>query len=313
LPNSIPGRNRIINGNFQGWQRGTSFTGTTKYGPDRWQVGNASGTWTVSQQPGATSGSYKCRVQRNSSATDTTVLGITSSLTRDMCIGMAGNVATLSYTITAGPNFSASGSLVSVTIKTGTGTADVSSVTTGFTGSTTLSTTQVISTTETRYSYTTAAFGSTVTQASVGISFTPVGTAGVGDYFDVSNIQLEVSPTATSFEYMNYCDTIRACEFFFQVTAAGNGYGSGTGGQFSISTRTYMRTIPTILATGALVITDGAGNFAQSSGNISQSLFTNGSGCLIGLNNFGLGGVTRPFIFNFSVNGNYITMDSELT
>jgi hypothetical protein len=313
LPNSVPGRNRIINGNFQGWQRGTTFSTTVKYGPDRWQVGNSVGSWVVSQQPGPTSGSYKCRILRNFSTSDTTALGITTSLTRDMCIGMAGNIVTLSYTATAGPSFSASGSLIAVTIKTGTGTTDVSSVTTGFTGSTTLSTTQVISTTETRYSYTTVALGSTVTQISAGLSYTPSGTAGFGDYFDVSNIQLEISPTATSFEYMNYCNTIRACEYFFQTTAAGIGYGAGTGGQFCISTRTYMRTIPTILTTGALVVTDGAANYTQSSGHISQSLFANGSGCLIGLDNYTFGGVTRSMIFNFSVNGNYITMDSELT
>jgi hypothetical protein len=37
------GRNLLINGNFDVWQRGTSFTGLAGYGPDRWSTGISGG------------------------------------------------------------------------------------------------------------------------------------------------------------------------------------------------------------------------------------------------------------------------------
>ena len=43
-------RNRIINGNFDFWQRGTSFTGN-EYGADRWLHGRLGTTHTVTRQP----------------------------------------------------------------------------------------------------------------------------------------------------------------------------------------------------------------------------------------------------------------------
>ena len=50
------GKNKIINGDFGIWQRGTSFTTTDTFTADRWRSVGATGTFTVSQQaftPGA--------------------------------------------------------------------------------------------------------------------------------------------------------------------------------------------------------------------------------------------------------------------
>ena len=39
----LSGRNRLINGAMQCWQRGTSFSGNSAYNADRWKVDNNSG------------------------------------------------------------------------------------------------------------------------------------------------------------------------------------------------------------------------------------------------------------------------------
>ena len=130
----IPGLNRVLNGDFQVWQRGAggsaSFAvsaSTTVYTADRWQVSvGASTATTVAQTAGATSGSYLCKVQRNSGQTGTAVMYLCTSLTRDMCVGAAGNVVTLSFQAAAGINFSPTSGNITVTVYSGTGSTDIS-------------------------------------------------------------------------------------------------------------------------------------------------------------------------------------------
>lgn len=221
---SIPGKNICINGDFQVWQRGAGGSATfaipastTQYIVDRWQVfTGANEATTVTQTAGATSGSYLCTLQRNNAQTGTTNISITSSFTRDMCIGMAGNKVTVSFKAKAGANFSAAGSLLGVFLNTGTGSTDISALT-GFTGSANpILTTQAITTTLTQYSITsTAATGATVTQAAIQFYFTPVGTAGVDDSFSITDVQVEISPAATPFERLGFDQQLARCQKFY--------------------------------------------------------------------------------------------------
>lgn len=269
------GRNRVVNGDFQIWQRGAggsaSFaqaaSATVFYYADRWQFTNSNGAaTTVAQTAGATSGSYLARVQRNAAETSTNPIILCTSLTRDMCIGMAGNAVTLSFKARAGADFSAASSAITIAIYSGTGTADTSGIGGAFTGSSLVSNpTQVITTTLANYSVTTAALGATVTQLAVQFYFAGVGAAGAADYFDITDVQVEVSNQQTPFERKNfaqqYADCLPFyCKSFLYSTAPAQNVGAATNEHYfnatvagastmfsgSIYWPTRMRAAPTV-------------------------------------------------------------------
>lgn len=304
-------KNMLFNGGLKLWQRGTSFSvnSTSAYTADRWQGSTSANTSTFSQQAGATSGSFIMRVQRNNAVTNTTAINFVQSLTREMGQGAAGNIVTLSFFARSGANFSAASSNLTVQIITGTGTADVS-VLSGFTGqANAVSATQAITSTLTRYSFSTSALGSTVTQLAALIGYTPVGTAGAADYFEITDIQLEISPLATNVERICYAEEVNRCKYFYQIVAGASGMCGGTN-SVQLSLLYTMRVTPTVGATGVINITDTTANYAQSSFASTNLLTANGG--LLGLSNFtGLTNL-RPINMNPTVNNNYITLSSEL-
>ena len=242
---TIPGVNRVINGDFQIWQRGAggaaAFTavlsGTTLYTADRWQFQIAGGGGTsgaCSQVAGPTSGSYLAKVQRTAANAGVDNITFITSLTRDMCLGAAGNVVTISFKAKAGANFSAA--TMAVAVFAGTGTADVSSLTTGFTGQTTAITQNVTLTGGlTNYIYTSPAIlGATVTQLAAQFQFIPVGTAGADDSFYITDVQIDISPQQTPFQRKSFGVALQECERFYRKTflygtAPAQNIGAGAG------------------------------------------------------------------------------------
>lgn len=96
LPN-LSGRNRLINGNFDVWQRATSFTATTSgvYTADRWLCQTVSGTGTVSRLThslaNAAYGKYYLSYNQNKASGTIILQRIESVLT------FAGQIAILSF------------------------------------------------------------------------------------------------------------------------------------------------------------------------------------------------------------------------
>ena len=249
LPLSISGKNRIINGDFQVWQRGAGNTasflgipgGTTRYISDRWQiaVGGASNAY-ANQFAGATSGSYLAQVGRTAANADVSSIIIATSLTRSMSIGSAGNFITLSFKARKGANYSAAGNLLSCVVYSGTGNTDISGINGAYPGFLTpINTTIVLTNNLTQYSITSAAVvGATATQLSVNFSHTPTGVAGADDAFYITDVQLEIGITATPFERNDFATQLEACQFFYQksflyTTAPVQNAGVATGTEFS--------------------------------------------------------------------------------
>ncbi len=240
---SLSGTNRIINGDFQIWQRGAggaasiANSGTTiKYGPDRWQFGFTSvgGANTCSQVAGAVSGSYLARLRRDDGEASVGILNLETSLTRSMCIGIASQPLTVSFKIKKGAGYSAAGSQITLQLYTGTGTTDVANIATQFTGAATVLSENIVLTANlTNYSFTSPAVGATVTQAAVVFTYEPSGVAA-DDYFDVTDVQLEIGAVATPFARLNFQEQLQNCLPFYEksflyATAPAQNVGANSG------------------------------------------------------------------------------------
>jgi len=148
------GKNAVINGGMDIWQRGTSISvaaSTAPYTVDRWTLAaNANQASTVSRQAtGDTTNlptiQYCARVQRNSGQTGTGANYFAQSLETTNSIRYVGQSVTLSFYARKGANFSGASNLLGAFLVSGTGTDQ--NVITAYTGSATVATSDVTLTT----------------------------------------------------------------------------------------------------------------------------------------------------------------------
>ena len=197
----LRGTNMLHNGEFMVCQRGTSGVGSTalpstaggRSGPDRWAVwrtGYAAGaTWAQVAGPLNVS-AYAARVGRvAANAATTGILFGQAMLTADS-EDLVSQASTISFYASAGANYSSAGSILGVTVTTGTGTDEA--VDAGYTGSVTLLSTSVTLTTSwQKFTVAVPAPATSATELKVTFSYNPVGTAGAADYFNITAVQWE--------------------------------------------------------------------------------------------------------------------------
>jgi hypothetical protein len=260
---SIAGKNAVINGGFDVWQRGTtsgSITTANTYTADRWQcVSGASTAFTVSRQAtGDTTNlpfiQYCARVQRTASQTGTSVINTFQSFESASSIPFAGKIVTISFYARKGANYSEASSYLYSALYTGTGSDQ--NILTGFTGSTNVYQTPVVlTTTWQKFTITTTALASTATQLALGFLYSPVGTAGAADYFEITGVQLELGSVATPFSRAGGTiqGELAACQRYYNVIASGASkfispcYGYSTSRVDGVINFPYMRTAPTLV------------------------------------------------------------------
>jgi hypothetical protein len=249
----VAGKNFVINSAFDIWQRGTSVSiaassGYT-YSADRWvTTTNANQAITISRQAtGDTTNlpniQYCARYQRNSGQTGTGGVYFINTFESVNSIPLAGKTITVSFYARAGANFSAASNNLSVLLNSGTGTDQQFFA---FTGSTNpINQNQAITTTWARYSIT-ANVPANSTQLAISFGYTPTGTAGANDYFEITGVQIEQGSVATPF---SRCGTTLQGELALAMryyeksydqgttpgSAVGNGIYSGAGGSTSTS------------------------------------------------------------------------------
>ena len=221
LPNagSLSNRNLLFNGNFQINQRGGTNSTINTYSLDRWRSYGGPMGFTISQQDvlsTLSTSKYALRLQRTSGNTQTNNIGVVQGIESKNCEGLAGTKLTLSFKARVGANFSQASDQLQSTVFYGQGT-DENPV-----GMTSQSSTQQDNDVTTSF----ATFTQTVTvpasttQISVGFSYTPAGTAGADDYFDISEVQLERGDVATPFERRGYGDELEKCKRYYQTVGS---------------------------------------------------------------------------------------------
>lgn len=236
--NTFGFKNRLINGNMQIWQRGTSGTasGYNFVSVDRWAGGPFSAYQVLSQSASVPNGGsqYSLKVQRTASQTNTGPIIAMQVIESTNCYDLSGQQVTLSFWAKAGANFSASSSFLNVQVATGT-TADQGGVSYySWTGAANpINSGVTLTTTWTKYTLT-GTFGVGVLEAAALLYFTPTGTAGADDSFYITQVQLEVGSQATSFDQRSIGTETALCQRYYykvsaggyQIYAIGTGYGT---------------------------------------------------------------------------------------
>lgn len=272
-PSNIAGKNFLINGGFDIWQRGTSFTSDiNKYTADRWMIYRNQVTSTISRQATGDNTNlpfiqYCMRFQRNSGSTSTATSYISQSMETANSIPLAGKTVTYSFWARKGADFSAASSQVSIRIATGTG-IDQNVITATYTGLVNaLDAVATVTTSWQRFSYTTT-LASNITQINPYFQWDSVGTAGTNDYLEITGVQLEIGSSATPFSRAGGTiqGELAACQRYYwrtqnpgQFTAHGSGFVlSSTEAVNIVTFPVTMRVIPTSVEYSTLRIVDVA-------------------------------------------------------
>ena len=274
-PLQAAGKNAVINGGMDIWQRGTSVaiaastSYTAGFSADRWDTGTgANQAITISRQvTGDTTNlpniQYAMRYQRNSGQTGVGGLSLANSFESSNSIPFAGKTVTLSYYARAGANYSSASSALGAALYSGTGT-DQNRLAGAYTGDATpISSNITLTTTWQRFTVT-GTVASTATELSIIFSWTPSGTAGANDYFEITGVQLELGSVATTFSRAGGTlqGELAACQRYYWRTTStgvvGTGLASGTSNcQGLIRLPVTMRISPTALDYSAPTLYDG--------------------------------------------------------
>ena len=288
--------NAIINGGFDIWQRGTSFTAANAYTADRWakdeQTVSTVSRQTTSDTTNLPTIQYCARVQRTAGSTSTGNQGLIYTLETADSIRFAGQAVVVSFYARAGANYSAASSALSYNFFTGTGTDQRRSFPVGFTGEANIaSSTKTLTTTWQRFSFT-ATVGATATELALMFLYAPVGTAGANDYFEITGVQLELGSVPTTFKRSNGSGgtiqgELAACQRYYWRQAAGGVYAIATGYGHASNTSTVsytavlpvsMRVAPTAIEYSGMAVQDNLDNLTGSltsitiSANLSSTL-----------------------------------------
>jgi hypothetical protein len=228
LPAGLGFRNVLINGAMTVYQRNASSTTSlaSSFACDRWnnfRGGAVSGITVSRQTAGLTGFQYCSRIQRDSGNTATNALYFVQNVESVNSIPLAGKQVTLSFWARAGANYSASSGALRSSVEYATST-DSNYYTLGDGANTTVVSQNNMLTTTWQYFSMPATIAASQTQVFVGFKFTPVGTAGADDYYEITGVQLERNPQPTPFEQRPIGVELALCQRYYWRNTRTNGF-----------------------------------------------------------------------------------------
>jgi hypothetical protein len=256
---NLSGRNRIINGAFDIWQRGTSFTTNSAYGPDRWFLTGTTSSMAITQVTSSLPSGfqYAIKLQRNSGVTATDIYSISQPFETSASIPLQGQKIIFSFWAKTGANFSAASGAGLIRLYSGTGTnQSAASQFGGWTGYSEWQSTGVFfpTTTWTRF-FVTGTVPSSATQIGMRVGWQATGTAGADDSLQITGIQLEAGNVATPFTTATGTiqGELAACCYYYErlvsdatYTLMGSGWYTSTSRLFVSLPYQRKRVVPSI-------------------------------------------------------------------
>jgi hypothetical protein len=328
---NVAGKNGVLNSAINVWQKGTSVAVSGSnyiYTADRWQFNSSSNDCTVTRQ--ATNDTtnlpfiqYCARVQRNSGQTGLGNLWFYQPFETLNSLQYAGKTVTMSFYARKGANFSGASDVLNFRLYTGTGT-DENFRSGTYTGSATpIDSTATLTTTWQRFSAS-ATVASTATEVTPAIYYTPSGTAGANDYFEVTGVQLEIASAVSAYSpnQATYASELAACQRYYNRYTAPQAYSHFAQG-WAISTDNMtawfylpveMRTVPTAVDWSSVNMGDGV-NPQVTPSTITFTADNNNTKAIACTGTKSAGGMTQYRGYQFLAAGTtaaYIGFSAEL-
>jgi hypothetical protein len=287
-PNDFGFKNRLINGAFANWQRGTTLTGTgaaaAQYLADRWGAGTLTSAFVMSRNTSVPTDfgfPYSLKIQRSAAQTSTAQANVIQVIESNNMYGLAGQTVTLSFWAKCGANYSAASSVLGVIVQTGTVVDQSLYNSQGlWTGAAyPVNNTATLTTSWQKFTYT-ATISSSALGMCVYFYMVGVGTAGADDSFFITGVQLEEGSIATAFDFRPFTTELQLCQRYYMAvgvaTYAGRG-GSTISASFNMPTPVTMRIAPTITGTTSQIRRyDGtAATGVGSATYVNVGLYTN--------------------------------------
>jgi hypothetical protein len=276
-------RNRLINGGFEVWQRGTARTYSTSYLADRWTAGlgfqaGAHQQVSISSPPSGLTSQYALRSSSSTTGENAggTRMSSNQKIEYQNCYDLANSAVTLSGWIRcSNTSFTASsGSYSSLTIRIQTNTTTTDSATSADTGDgniTPISFSGGVISGGSNIQWTSGNFPTTWTYftftgiapanlKNLSVRFETINLANTSvagsEWYEVAELQLEKGRVATPFERRPYGTELALCQRYYYKTSGGPTGGRITQAGYAISTTVArvsnvfpvpMRTSPTAL------------------------------------------------------------------
>jgi hypothetical protein len=317
-------KNRIINGAANIYQRGTTFSSINNsitYGADRFfafTTGATAQAQMIRSTSVPTGFLYSQQFGRAVSNTIVNQQFLCQCIESSNMLDLVGETVTLSFWAKAGANYS--GGSLSIKLSTGT-TADQSSATfsagpcTGYTGNqAAINTTQAITTTFTKYTFTSSAIQAGALSMGLGIGYTPTGTAGADDNVYITGVQLEKGSTATSFDYRPYGTELALCQRYYQFLNRGLCGGADSTTEIAVAgvCTVPMRASPTIALSQTTPQFISAGTIFTGSGSAITDSTINFDAYHLRFSGFSGLTAGRACVARFGSGGGFLTLSSEL-